>query len=302
LASVQSLSKIPGLHWTATVADAALINSYLPVVAMLGLIMILPIVFRWVAENFEQRKKKSSVERSIIGRFFYYQLANIFITVTTGSIWKDLYEILNRPGNAFAYLAASFPTVVGYFVSFLMTKTLAGLPIVLLRLDALTRWCLFKLCFREKKLTQRELDNIEKPGMLQYGWEYPTQLLVIVICFTYACIAPIILPVGALFFMFALIVYKMQVLYVYTPSYESGGTMFLGACQRTLVGLIFGQVILRLITSCRCSIIVAFVSYATCFLTAPWTGDSDGLYVITERYFPIHYVDSSSSAYHKGDE
>jgi hypothetical protein len=84
LASVQSLSKIPGLHWTATVADAALINSYLPVVAMLGLIMILPIVFRWVAENFEHRKKKSSVERSIIGRFFYYQLANIFITVTTG--------------------------------------------------------------------------------------------------------------------------------------------------------------------------------------------------------------------------
>ena len=84
LASVQSLSKIPGLHWTATVADAALINSYLPVVAMLGLIMILPIVFRWVAENFEHRKKKSSVERLIIGRFFYYQLANIFITVTTG--------------------------------------------------------------------------------------------------------------------------------------------------------------------------------------------------------------------------
>lgn len=103
---------------------------------------------------------------------------------------------------------------------------------------------MFKLCFREKKLTQREIDNIEKPGMLQYGWEYPTQLLVIVICFTYACIAPIILPVGALFFMFALIVYKMQVLYVYTPSYESGGTMFLGACQRTLVGLIFGQVTL----------------------------------------------------------
>jgi len=244
IANVQSLRKIPGLRWTVTVANAALINSYLPVVAMLGLIMLLPVVFRWMAEHYEQRKKKSSVERSIIGRFFYYQLANIFITVTAGSIWQALYEILDHPGNALAILAASLPTVVGYFVSLLMTKTLAGLPIVLLRLDALIRWCLFKLCFREKKLTQRELDNIEKPGMLQYGWEYPTQLLVIVICFTYACIAPIILPVGAIFFMFALIVYKMQVLYVYTPSYESGGTMFLGACHRTLIGLIFGQVTL----------------------------------------------------------
>jgi hypothetical protein len=91
------------------VANAALINSYLPVVAMLGLIMLLPVVFRWVAEHYEQRKKKSSVERSIIGRFFYYQLANIFITVTAGSIWQALYEILDHPGNALAILAASLP-------------------------------------------------------------------------------------------------------------------------------------------------------------------------------------------------
>ena len=73
---------------------------------------------------------------------------------------------------------------------------------------------------------------------VQYGWEFPTLLLVIVIVFTYAVICPVILPVGMLYFVGALIVYKKQVLYVYTPIYESGGTLFADAVQRTLFGLV----------------------------------------------------------------
>jgi hypothetical protein len=64
---------------------------------------------------------------------------------------------------------------------------------------------------------------------------------VIVICFTYSCISPIILPVGAVYFTMALLVYKFQVLYVYTPEYESGGELFPCVLHRTLVGLTLGQ-------------------------------------------------------------
>mmetsp|Transcript_413 Transcript_413/g.433 ORF Transcript_413/g.433 Transcript_413/m.433 type:complete len:231 (-) Transcript_413:386-1078(-) len=101
-----------------------------------------------------------------------------------------------------------------------------------------------KVFFSEQTLTQRELDQIYKKRNLHYGWEYPNQLLVIVICFTYSCISPVILPVGAVFFIASLLVYKYQVLFVYTPIYESGGIMFPSACNRTLVGLICGQVTL----------------------------------------------------------
>lgn len=36
-------------------------------------------------------------------------------------------------------------------------------------------------------------------------------------------------------------VYKKQVLYVYTPAYESGGSLFPLVCDRTIIGLICGQ-------------------------------------------------------------
>ena len=71
--------------------------------------------------------------------------------------------------------------------------------------------------------------------------QYPTQLLVIVICFTYACISPVILPFGASYFGFAYIIHKQHILYVYTPRYESGGESFPLAMQRTLVGLFCAQ-------------------------------------------------------------
>lgn len=44
-----------------------------------------------------------------------------------------------------------------------------------------------------------------------------------------------------MYFSAALMVYKKQVLYVYTPFYESGGDLFPLVCDRTVTGLICGQ-------------------------------------------------------------
>ena len=56
--------------------------------------------------------------------------------------------------------------------------------------------------------------------------------------------SPVILPFGLIYFLGALTVYKKQVLYVYSPVFESGGAMFPTALQRTLFGLVCGQVTL----------------------------------------------------------
>ena len=82
---------------------------------------------------------------------------------------------------------------------------------------------------------------------MNYGWEHLTQLLVIIICFTYACITPFVLLVGAVYYFVALLVYKKQALYVYTPAYESGGRMFPQAVEKTLFALLISQLTLVLL-------------------------------------------------------
>jgi len=247
LSTAESLSRIPFFNWLLASGGGrytAFINGYLPVVALLCMILLLPIIFEQVAVRYENIKTKSGVERSILSRYFYYQVANIYITVTAGSIWDSLADILNHPSSVLNVLGRSLPAVVGYFISLLVTKILAGLPMVLLRVGAVSRLLFLRTIYSQVKLTQRELDEVYRPQVLLYGWEYPTQLLVIMICFTYACISPIILPVGALYFGMAMIVYKKQVLYVYTPAYESGGALFPVVLNRTLMGLICAQLTL----------------------------------------------------------
>ncbi|KAL7549353.1 hypothetical protein ACHAWF_012625 [Thalassiosira exigua] len=224
------------------------VNGYLPVVLLLTIIMILPQIFYGTVSLLLLFQTESDVQKSIIGRYFYYQLANIFITVTAGSILDSLGEIIEHPTNILAILGKSLPNVVGPSnVSCPPISVFAGLPIVLLRMRALTRMLFIKLCFREKYLTQKELDEVYYPrvhAQIWYGWEYPNLLLVIVICFVYSCICPIILFVGAAFFMGAWLVYKNQILFVVLNNIFSGGTMFPMACHRTLIGLVCGQLTL----------------------------------------------------------
>jgi Calcium-dependent channel, 7TM region, putative phosphate len=118
---------------------------------------------------------------------------------------------------------------------------MAGLPMIFLRFGALSRMVLLRTLSTPKKLTQRELDWVYRLENVQYGWEFPTQLLVVVIVFTYAIMCPVILPFGLIYFLGALVVYKKQILYVYSPVYESGGTLFPLAVQRSLFGLVCGQ-------------------------------------------------------------
>ncbi len=77
-ATVDRLSTVPGLHWMGGLnvnpKFASFVNGYLPVVALLAIISVLPLIFESIAQNFENRKTKTDIQHSIMGRYFYYQV------------------------------------------------------------------------------------------------------------------------------------------------------------------------------------------------------------------------------------
>mmetsp|Transcript_29380 Transcript_29380/g.66372 ORF Transcript_29380/g.66372 Transcript_29380/m.66372 type:complete len:1055 (-) Transcript_29380:9-3173(-) len=281
-AKVENVAKIPGFEGLANWRGGAytsMINSYLPVIALLGLILLLPLIFDRIAILYEQRKTRSGVENSIVGRYFWYQLANIYITVTAGTIWTSLSAIIDHPQQLLVILGASIPKLAGYFISLLITKTFAGLPMVLLRVGALSRMFILRSCFNKKRLTERELNEVYRKQPLMYGWEYPNQFLVIIICFTYVCLTPFVLPFGCIYFSCALMVYKKQLLYVYSPTYESGGLMFPQAIQKTLLALLISQLTFIGYTLIRKGLLQVALLMPLPFLTVFFTIHMDNRYV-----------------------
>ena len=230
----------------------------------MGLILLLPIAFEKLAKGYELRKSKSDIELSVMRRYFIYLLANIYVTVTSASIWDALSEIIDDPSDTFDILGESLPKVVGYFVSFILTKILLGLPSTLMRWGPLSRYLVLRIFFDEKFMSQRELDGVYAKQNFYYGREvrnyyyldfclkfylsnsiqYPNILLVMSICFTYASIAPVVLPVGAIYFFFAFHVYKLQFVHVISSRYQAGGSLFPAACSLAIIGLTGGQLTL----------------------------------------------------------
>lgn len=62
------------------------------------------------------------------------------------------------------------------------------------------------------------------------------------VCFSYAVIAPFLMVFGVFYFALALVIYKHQLLYVYIPRYETGGSLFETLYGYTLTGLNFANV------------------------------------------------------------
>lgn len=178
-AKAENLAQIPGMEWITNAHGGSFtkfVNGYLPVVVLLGLISILPIIFEYVAVKYERRKTLSDVQASMLGRYFYYQLANVYVSVSAGSIIKSMTAVLEDPKSILMLLGQSLPFMVGWFVALFVTKILAGLPMVYVRFGALLRMLFLRILSSESKLTQRELDSVYRLENVQYGWEFPTQV------------------------------------------------------------------------------------------------------------------------------
>jgi hypothetical protein len=285
LASVDFLEKLPVFRGTLEdlrVRSPALflaLGTYLPVLALLGLIAVLPHVFEYIAVEHEGLKSWSRVEATILQRYFGYQMANIWITVVSGTIFSALSCIVARAERLPVLLAMSLPNVAVYFMGLIAVKALSGLPLKLVqvvpllahlgrrgaRCTSLAARAVKLFCCRraeggvgsgrsaagrssprglEDRRAGEERDAEREARhtqllQIRYGVEYPDLLLVLVICLVYAVLSPLIMCFGALFFFAAGFVYRYIFLYVHVPAFESGGRFWFKVFDSTLVGLLF---------------------------------------------------------------
>merc|ERR1712194_568549 len=110
-----------------------------------------------------------------------YQLASLYVTVISGSLWDALEQIIKHPGYLLVFLSRSLPKVAVYFLTYVLARVGSGLPLLLLRPWTLASW------------PRSRNDLGPSVGHCWFGCEAPTAALVLVIGLTYSFIAPAIL-------------------------------------------------------------------------------------------------------------
>jgi len=261
IANVETISKeYDWVHTYSGTLAYQLFNSYLSSSILLGLLAALPFMFNVIARSYEGLKLKSEIQNSIMTRYFYYQLANVFVSVYAGSIVSALQEIVDSPTSIFHILGSTIPNFSVYFVNLIIVKTFTAVPIEMLRIWPLIQILSLKSCMNKKTCTWRELRTgaFADPRVI-YGWIYPSLMMVLMIVITYACISPLMAPLGVLYYISAYYMYKYQLLYVFINEYQSGGFMWYAVFTRSMIALI-----------CAVTTVVCYLGFRRSFNYGPF--------------------------------
>jgi len=227
-----NMENLPDVEWVQDFRKSqdllfTFLSSYVPVLALMSLMYLLPFLLEWFARVYEGHKVKSEIQRLVMGRYLNYMLATLYVTVMSGSLAKALAQILKSPQLAFQILRTQVPQVACYFVTYVIARVGISVPMLLL--------------FPALSL----LDCSATPGKVppvypNFAMEASNLGLVLVLGLTYSVIAPAILPLCAAYFALAWLVYRWLFLYVYTPEFNCRGAFWNELFHGSMVGLLLG--------------------------------------------------------------
>lgn len=234
----------------------ALVTLYMPVLALLALLEVLPIVLHRIAFRYEGLKSWSGLQMLTMRRYWRFQLATIGVTVLSGSVSNSLsamLQMLDQPTSLLWELGQSLPQVAVYFLATVLSSALVVGPVSLLRLPLLAQLMWAVATRRLRRLLRLPAVETEKSQFLAAAAEdcldtppmaadLSALLLVLLVCVTYAALAPLIIVAGALFFALRWLVLALRYLYVHVPRFDSGGAFWYLLWDQAIMALFLGDV------------------------------------------------------------
>lgn len=135
------------------------VQGYFSVLVMLVFLLILPFIFDFTARYYEGMKLESEIQNSIMARYFYYQLVNIYVTVGFGvdDIIIQIVKIIQDPHLLIVILGQTVPSVSLYFASLVIVKIFVAVPIEMIRPWQLSTILSMSYFMDRRKCTRRDL-------------------------------------------------------------------------------------------------------------------------------------------------
>ncbi len=256
LSHVTALTFLQKVPWIKYACDSApLLRSLLSLLQpaiIVGVMQVLPPLFHWLGE-IQGCVSFSSNQFIGFDRYFLFQVINVFlVTTVAGSVADAVATVLTSPTNAFTLLGNSLPKMGGYFTTFIFIKAAWGLGMEMIRLPAMFQSLGKTLLYKNFTLREKTeaywndphfgcLRFMDNPGSLRLAKLYAQDVLITVLCATFANVAPLLLVAGIAYFTTASLVYTHQFLYVYINEYETGGRWWPKIAKCMVVALLFGQ-------------------------------------------------------------
>ncbi|KAM0787652.1 hypothetical protein ACM66B_003716 [Microbotryomycetes sp. NB124-2] len=240
LSNVSALClNVSWMAWLCTLPTPVngIIQGALPPIALAVLFILLPIILRLFA-RLEGIPLKTSIELSLMTRYFMFLFIHGFIIVTLASgLVNSIPGIVQNPSSAVTILATQLPSASIFFLTYFVTTSFAGAAGGLLQIVPLILYYVKMFILGS---TPRSVYNIKyQMNGVAWGTLFPSMTLLTVIGLAYSIIAPLINGFAFVAFFLYWFVYKYLFLLVIDcpPAGETGGLFYPKALTHIFVGL-----------------------------------------------------------------
>ncbi|KAL6985662.1 hypothetical protein U1Q18_019037 [Sarracenia purpurea var. burkii] len=250
IAFVQSLANLEGLEKVAPFLRPLIemkfiksfLQGFLPGLALKVFLYILPTVLM-IMSKIEGHVALSVLERRAAAKYYYFMLVNVFLgSIVTGTAFEQLHSFLHQsPTQIPRTIGVSIPMKATFFITYIMVDGWAGIASEILRLKHLVIFHL-KNMFIVK--TERDKLKAMNPGSVDFPETLPSLQLYFLLGIVYAVVTPILLPFILVFFAFAYLVYRHQIINVYNQQYESVAAFWPHVHSRIIASLLISQLLL----------------------------------------------------------
>eukprot|EP00834_Sanchytrium_tribonematis_P000477 NODE_9_length_64580_cov_1.431941.p4 type:complete len:861 gc:universal NODE_9_length_64580_cov_1.431941:53026-50444(-) len=231
---------------------AAFIQSVLTPLLLKLLLIFIPDIFYFIA-NLQAEPTNTEIQKATMRKLFSFFIIGYYLLFTlSGSIWsltqfktvtsaQAAYETFNKFTISIAYNVANKGI---YWINWLTLNGPGSIPIDLARF---LPFIMLKIKMRWSNPTAREYKELLKPPKFRHDVVLTSNLFMFFLAIAYATIHPIILVFGLFFFGISYVVYKYQVIYVFSSDSDTAGSFWPLVFNRIYAALLFSQAILILL-------------------------------------------------------
>ncbi|KAI3784866.1 hypothetical protein L1987_43973 [Smallanthus sonchifolius] len=211
------------------------ITGYLPsLILKMFLYMVPPVMI--MLSSIQGYVAHSQIEKSACNKMLWFTIWNIFFAnALSGSVLYRV-NIFLEPKEIPNILAVAVPGQATFFITYVVTSGWTSTASELLRSMALVSNFMRRIFFTKAD------EKFEAPSF-PYSSEIPSILLFGLLGITYFFLSPLILPFLLVYYCLAYIIYSHQLLNVYSPKFETGGTFWPIVHNSTIFSLILMHMI-----------------------------------------------------------
>ncbi|KAI3979872.1 hypothetical protein MKX01_042526 [Papaver californicum] len=250
IAFVQSLANIEGIEKVFPFLKPliekqvvkSLIQGFLPGIALKIFLILLPTILMTMSK-IEGYTSLSTLDRRSASKYHLFVLVNVFLgSIVTGTAFQQLDAFIHQSATEIPEtVGVSIPMKATFFITYIMVDGWAGVAGEILRLVPLVMFHL-KNAFLVK--TEQDREEAMDAGSVDFASNEPRIQLYFLLGLVYAVVTPILLPFIVVFFGFAYLVFRHQIINVYNQKYESGAAFYPDVQRRLITGLVISQLLL----------------------------------------------------------